>query len=508
MIAVVDYGSQYSHLIARRIRSLGVASEIISPQKNTLELKNIEGIILSGGPSSVYKNRSPRLSDSLLKLNVPILGICYGMQLLAEYFGGRVAKSKSREYGKETIFVNQGNDLFKGLSKRETVWLSHGDKVEKLPKEFRSISSSRSCPIAGFFNRNKNIYAVQFHPEVVHTENGQTVLKNFVFKICRAKKSWNVKDQATKIIKDLREEIGSEKVLIGVSGGVDSLVAANLLHRAIGNKLYAVFIDHGLLRKDEAEEVEVFYKKGGFKHFLKVDASKLFLKKLKGVTDPEGKRKIIGYTFIKVFEDVAKTLGKKDKIAFFAQGTIYPDRIESGASSKQAAKIKSHHNLVLPKKLKFQVIEPLADFYKDEVREIGERLRLPKESLFRHPFPGPGLAVRILGEVSPNRLEILQEADAIYIEELKRAKLYDKIWQAFAALVPVKSVGVMGDSRTYQYMISLRAVTSVDGMTADWFKMPLDVLERVSSRIVNEVKGVNRVVYDITQKPPATIEYE
>ena len=508
MIAVVDFGSQYTHLIVRRIRQFKVASEIFSPKQNLSQVENIEGIVLSGGPSSVYARGSPRLSESVFELNVPILGVCYGLQVLAKEFGGEVARGKSPEYGRDQVTLQTKNPLFKNLTSKQTVWLSHGDKVTKLPKKFEIIASNFSCPIAAYSNIEQNIYAVQFHPEVAHTENGEKILRNFVFGICKAKKSWSLKDLVPKLIEELTREIGNNKVLIGVSGGVDSLVAANLLHRAVGDSLYCVFIDPGLLRKDEAEEVETMFIKRGFKHFTKVDASKLFLRKLKGVTDPEGKRKIIGHTFIRVFEDVAKTLEKNEKIAYFAQGTIYPDRIESAATSRQAARIKSHHNLTLPKSMKFKLVEPLADFYKDEVRQLGLQLKLPKETLFRHPFPGPGFAVRILGEVTPPRLEILREADAIYLEELKKAKLYDKIWQAFAALLPVKSVGVMGDSRTYQYMISLRAVTSVDGMTADWFKMPAETLEKISSRIVNEVKGVNRVVYDITQKPPATIEYE
>ena len=508
MIAVVDFGSQYTHLITRRIRELGVEAQIFSPKIDLTKVDNVEGIILSGGPSSVYEKGSPSLSSSVLKLGAPVLGICYGLHLLAKNLGGKVIAGKSREYGKEVVLVKNSSPLFKGLGSRQTVWLSHGDKVIKLPEDFRVIANSSSCPISAFSNIEQKIYAVQFHPEVVHTENGQTILKNFVFGICKVKKSWRVSDLTSSLVEKLKGEIRNGKVLIGVSGGVDSLVAADLLHKAIGSRLYAVFINHGLLRKNEATEVESLFKKKGFKHFLKVDAASLFLKKLKGVTDPEEKRKIIGHTFIKVFEDVAKSLEKKEKIRFFAQGTIYPDRIESAAPSAQAAKIKSHHNLTLPEKLKFQVIEPLRDFYKDEVRKIGLQLGLPKEALLRHPFPGPGLAVRILGEVTGDRLEILREADAIYIEELRKNKLYDKIWQAFAALLPVKTVGVMGDARTYQYIISLRAVTSVDGMTADWFKMPQDVLEKISSRIVNEVKGVNRVVYDISSKPPATIEWE
>ncbi|MEX0616984.1 MAG: glutamine-hydrolyzing GMP synthase [Candidatus Woykebacteria bacterium] len=508
MIAVLDYGSQYTHLISRRIRELGVAAEIFGPKVDLGGLNTLEGVILSGGPSSVYGKGSPKLNPKVFDLNIPILGICYGLQLLAKEKGGEVEEGRSREYGKERIKLNTKSLLFKGLSDSQTVWLSHGDLVKKLPADFEIIARSNYCPISAFSNIEQKIYAVQFHPEVAHTEYGQAILKNFVFGICKAKKSWQIKDITKELIKNLKENLGEEKVLIGVSGGVDSLVASNLLYKAIGDNLFAVFIDTGLLRKNEAEEVEFLFRKQRFANFIKVDASNIFLRKLKKIEDPEEKRKIIGHTFIKVFEDVAASLEKKEKIRFFAQGTIYPDRVESASTSKQSTKIKSHHNLTLPEKLKFQVVEPLRNFYKDEVRSLGMQLRLPTEALFRHPFPGPGLAVRIVGEVTPERLEILREADAVYIEELKKTKLYDKIWQAFAALLPIKTVGVMGDLRTYQYIITLRAVTSVDGMTADWFKMPHDVLEKISSRIVNEVKGVNRVVYDVTQKPPATIEYE
>src|SRR3989344_9310115 len=425
MIAVVDFGSQYTHLIARRIRKFRVPAEIFTPADNLTKIENLEGVVLSGGPGSVYEKGTPKLSDTVFGKGVPILGICYGMQILAKELGGEVVKGKSREYGRESVTLKNKNPLLKSLSEKQTVWLSHGDFVKKLPKKFEKIAHSISCPIAAFSSIEQNIYAVSFHPEVVHTENGDKIIKNFVFGICGAKKTWKIQDLEKSLIKKIRDEVGSKKVLVGVSGGVDSLVTANLLHKVVPDNLHAVFIDSGLLRQNEAEEVGIRYKKRGFKHFTKVDASNLFLKKLRGVTDPEGKRKIIGHTFIKVFEDVAKTLGKKEKVPFFAQGTIYPDRIESAEASKRAVKIKSHHNLTLPKNMKFKVVEPLADFYKDEVRELGLQLRLPRENLFRHPFPGPGLAVRILGEVTEERVERLQKADAIFIEELKREKLYD-----------------------------------------------------------------------------------
>ena len=513
MIAVVDFGSQYTHLIARRIRQLGVRAEIFPPQTNLSQIENLRGIIFSGGPQSVYDKDSLKTPISNLRLNRPILGICYGHQFLAKALGGGVQAGTTREYGREIVKIVNRSPLFAGLAKNQKVWLSHGDQVVNLPAGFKVTASSESCPIAAYegarlrqgFSGQGQIFGLQFHPEVVHTENGQAILENFV-RICGAEKDWNIKDQVSRLVGEIRSEVGNEKVLIAVSGGVDSLVAATLLNKAVPGQAYSIFVDSGLLRAGEAEEVKNLF--AGFKKFRFVAASKLFLTRLKGVGDPERKRKIIGKTFIEVFTKEGSRLGKREKIKFLAQGTIYPDRIESAAPSKQAAKIKSHHNVVLPKNLKLKLLEPLKEFYKDEVRELGETLGLPKERLWRHPFPGPGLAVRILGEVTKERLAILREADAIYIDEIQKAKVYDEIWQAFAALLPVKAVGVMGDARTYEYMISLRAVTSRDGMTADWFKMPAEVFEKISSRIVNNVKGVNRVVYDITQKPPATVEYE
>ena len=505
MIAVVDFGSQYTHLITRRLRQLGVRAEIFPPQVQLSKLDDLKGTILSGGPASVYDKKPLKTPRSNLRINKPVLGICYGHQLLAKEFGGRVQPGKSHEYGRELIKIANHSPLFAGLDQVQKVWLSHGDQVTNLPKGFKKIASSTSCEFAVY--ENGNIFGLQFHPEVVHTENGLQILDNFV-KICDEERNVQFDSQIDNLVKKIKKEVGNEKVLIAVSGGVDSLVVATLIKKAVGDQIYPIFVDSGLLRKNEPEDVRGLFLKLNFKNSRFVDASSLFLRKLKGLEDPEKKRKIIGKTFIEVFTNEAEKIGGKKKIKFLAQGTIYPDTIESAAASKQAEKIKSHHNLVIPKNIKFKLLEPLRDFYKDEVREIGAKLGLPADRLWKHPFPGPGLAVRVLGEVTKKKLGILREADAIYIEELNKSKLYDKIWQAFAAIFPVKSVGVMGDSRTYEYVVTLRAVTSSDGMSADWFKMPPEVLERISSRIVNEVTGVNRVVYDITQKPPATIEYE
>lgn len=504
MVAVVDFGSQYTHLIVRRLRSLNTRAEVFLPNTNFSKIENLKAIILSGGPKSVYDKNSFSISPSILKLNIPILGICYGHHLLAKLVGGRVEKGRVSEYGREFIKANSGQ-LFEGLKKNQKVWLSHGDQVTKLPKKFKIVASSKNCPIAAY--ENGRLFGIQFHPEVSHTENGIKILKNFL-DISLVEKDWKVDDQVEKLIAQIKEEVKEEKVLIAVSGGVDSLVAGGLIKAAIEENIYPVFVDSGLLRLGEIEEVKRLFKELKFKNFKFLDASKLFLTRLKKVTDPEKKRKIIGKTFIDVFSKEAVILGRKEKIKFLAQGTIYPDRIESASASKQAAKIKTHHNLIIPKNIKFKILEPLKELYKDEVRELGEKLGLPKERLWRHPFPGPGLAIRIVGEVTKERLEILKKADAIYLEELRTSKLYDKIWQAFVVLLTSKSVGVIGDFRNYGYIISLRAVTSNDGMTADWYKFPPEILERISSRIVNEVKGVSRVVYDITQKPPATIEYE
>ena len=512
MIAVINFGGQTCHLIARRVRELEVHSEILPHDISASRLKKLkpEGIILSGGPSSVYEHGAPHMDPAILKLGIPVLGICYGLQLMAKLVGGKVEAGKMKEYGKQIINVKKNGALLKGLSKKEQVWMNHGDLVSKLPSGFDILATTENCPSAAFENGKLKLYAVQFHPEVVHTLNGMKILENFVFGVCKAKKSWDIGKLIPKLVGDIKKEVGGNGVIMGVSGGVDSSVAATLLHKAIGDKLHCVFIDHGLVRKSEAVEVGMYFKtKLRFEHFHMVDASSLFLSRLKGVTDPEEKRKIIGHTFIETFEKKVSELEKNHpNIKFLGQGTIYPDRIESAQPSKQASKIKSHHNVTLPEKMKLKVVEPLKEFYKDEVRELGKKLGLSAELLGRHPFPGPGLAIRILGGITDERLNILREVDFIFISELKKEGLYDETWQAFAALFPVKSVGVMGDARTYAYVVSLRAVTSKDAMTADWAQLPHEFLAKVSNRIVNEVKGVNRVVYDITSKPPGTIEYE
>ncbi|MBI5229551.1 glutamine-hydrolyzing GMP synthase [Candidatus Micrarchaeota archaeon] len=515
-ILVLDFGGQYTHLIARRVRELGAYSEILSFDASVEKIQKLkpEGIILSGGPASVYEEGAPFPDKGIFSLGIPVMGICYGHQLIAKMLGGKVEKGGIKEYGKKELQTLNKEDLFFGLEGKEIVWMSHGDEVKELPPSFEAIASSDDCPIAA--SRGKaspqdqrfTIYSVQFHPEVVHTPKGNQVIENFIYRICGCKKEWTIKDVSKRLVEEIGRAVADEKVLIGVSGGVDSIVAATLLNKAIGERLHCIFIDNGLLRKNEKKEVIAAYEKLGFKHFHFVNAREEFLEQLKGVLDPEEKRKRIGHTFIKVFEKAAKDVSEEEGIKFFAQGTIYPDRIESAQASKKAAKIKSHHNLTLPEQMSFQIIEPLKELYKDEVRALGRELNIPEEWIKRHPFPGPGLAIRILGEITEERLAILREADAIYIEELKKSDWYDKVWQAFAALLPVKAVGVMGDQRTYEYIITLRAVNSKDGMTADWSKLPPEILERVSNRIVNEVKGVNRVLYDVSQKPPATIEYE
>lgn len=510
MIAVLDFGSQYTHLITRRIRELGVKAEIFPHDVTSQTLQNsaVKGIILSGGPASVFEKGAPSIDPTILELGTPILGICYGHQLIAHLLGGTVKASAKREYGEEIIRLKPENVLFKGLTAKEQVWFSHGVTVFKPPKGFKVLATTTSAPVAAFCNTAGSIFGVQFHPEVAHTPKGTKILRNFLFTICRVKKDWKISDVKKSLIKELRQEIGDKKVMIGVSGGVDSTVAAQLLHLAIGDNVSCVFIDTGLLRKNEAEEVTKVFARLRFKHFQKVSAAKQFLSALKGVTDPEQKRKIFAKVYFQVFTDVAKKLKQKRRFEFLAQGTIYPDRVESGTTSKTAVLIKSHHNLSVPKALGLKIVEPLKDFYKDEVRALGKDLKISPQLLNRHPFPGPGLAIRILGEITPEKIAIVQEADAIFVEELQRGGYYDRVWQALAALLPVRSVGVMGDERTYEFIVALRAVTSRDAMTADWADLPYALLKRTSSRIMNEVKGVNRVVYDLSQKPPATIEYE
>ncbi len=511
MIIILNFGSQFAHLIARRVRDLGVKAEIVPYDIAPAEVAKLapEGIILSGGPASVLEKGSPRPKRGIFDLGIPVLGICYGHQLMANMLGGTVVAGKEREFGKEELLVNTKSGILASLKGRETVWFSHGDQVQKLPPGFMPLASTKTCRYAASMRKKDNLYSIQFHPEVTHTKNGTKILTNFMFGVCRAKKDWKI-DSVTKcLITDIKETVGKrEHVAVGISGGVDSLVAATLIHRAIGNRLHAVFVDTGLLRKNEVGEVAEFLKKHGFKRLHVIDASKLFLSRLKGVTDPEKKRKIIGHTFIEVFEKALRRELKGHPVAYLAQGTIYPDRIESAATSGTASKIKSHHNVTLPEKLNFKILEPIRDLYKDEVRKVGLSLGLPPALIWRHPFPGPGLAIRIVGEVTPLRLHVLREADAVYMNVLKEHGEYEKIWQAFAALLPLKVVGVMGDARTYEYVIALRAVDSIDGMSADWHKMPTELLEQISGAIVGKVRGVNRVLYDVTQKPPATIEYE
>lgn len=511
MIAVINFGSQFTHLIARRLRALHVHAEVFPPGVSPAELAKSKpsGVVLSGGPSSVLDADAPTIDPTLLELGVPVLGICYGEQLMVKLLGGKVAPGDGGgQYGKETVTAAGESPLWNGIPKEQVVWFSHGDSVTELPDGFEAVGSTQNCPNAAIADEQRKFYGLQFHPEVAHTEFGNDILRNFAEPICHDPLDWTIEHAKDVITAELDREIGEGDILLAVSGGVDSSVAAALLHERYPDRLHCVFVDHGMLRKGEAGEVAEIFKSRGLRDFRAIDASKLFLGKLKGVTDPEEKRRIIGHTFIEVFEAEAKRISKTAPVKYLAQGTIYPDRIESAQPSQHAAKIKSHHNLTLPEKLKLKIVEPLKELYKDEVRELGLALGLPDHLINRHPFPGPGLAIRVLGEVTPERVATLQNADAIYLEELRATGLYDEIWQAFAALLPVKSVGVMGDGRTYEDMISLRAVNSVDGMTADWFRFPPEALERISSRIVNEVAGVNRVVYDVTQKPPGTIEYE
>ncbi|MDR3196035.1 MAG: glutamine-hydrolyzing GMP synthase [Endomicrobium sp.] len=509
MILILDFGSQYTQLIARRIREEKAYCEIC-PGNKSLDsfsgIKNLKGVILSGGYDSVYSKDAPCPDSRVWELNVPILGICYGMQLIAERLGGKVAPSKHREFGLASVNVECGCSLFKGLKSKETFWMSHGDKLSKMPKGFKVTAKSENSPYAAIENISKNMYGVQFHPEVKHSVHGKKILQNFIFNICGSKRDWTMKSYIVDEVKRIRARAGQSKVLCALSGGVDSSVAAVMLHKAIGERLICVYVDHGLQKLGETERVKKVF--GGMfgKNLIIVAAKKIFLSKLEGVADPEQKRKIIGRTFIEVFDKEAKKLKGID---YLLQGTIYPDVIESVSIKGSKAPIKSHHNVGgLPEKIKMKLIEPLKFLFKDEVRVLGKELGIPEEIINRQPFPGPGLAVRTLGEVTEEKLNILKAADDIVTQEIIKARLYEKIWQSFAVILPVKTVGVMGDVRTYEYVIALRAVNSADAMTADWVKLPYDLLGRISSRIINEVKGANRVVYDISNKPPATIEWE
>ncbi|MDE1170763.1 MAG: glutamine-hydrolyzing GMP synthase [Verrucomicrobium sp.] len=508
-ILILDFGSQYTQLIARRIREMKVYSDIVRYDTPVATLEALEpaGIILSGGPSSVYSPHAPMPDPRIFEMGVPVLGICYGLQLMGKFLGGSVQRSKRREYGRGQISVTGKCPLFTGLPKKLDVWNSHGDHLTRLPKGFATYAKTHNAPQAAIADLRRDLYGLQFHPEVVHTPRGQEILSNFVFKVCKAKADWTMRSFIDHACEEIRRQVGKERVILGLSGGVDSSVAAALLHRAIGSQLQCIFVDNGLLRKDERRNVESLYGRNMKLKITTVDASASFLKKLHGVADPERKRKIIGAEFIRVFEQATKKVGKA---RFLGQGTLYPDVIESVAiGDNPAALIKSHHNVGgLPEKMRFALVEPLRQLFKDEVREVGRQLGLPKEVVWRHPFPGPGLAVRCLGPLDKEKLTMLREADAVIIEEMMNSGWYYKVWQAFAVLLPVRSVGVMGDERTYDYTIAVRVVHSQDGMTADWVPLPHDLLARISTRIINEVDGVNRVVYDISSKPPATIEWE
>ncbi|GAB4339506.1 MAG: glutamine-hydrolyzing GMP synthase [Calditrichia bacterium] len=508
-VLILDFGSQYTQLIARKVRELAVYSEIQPFNYDLQKIKSdpdIKAIILSGGPSSVYAEGAPHCDAGVLNLGKPVLGICYGLQLIAYLNGGEVDKAARREFGKAELYRNVSHPLFEGVPDPTIVWMSHGDHLTKLPEGFQTIAHTDNSPIAAIANEQRKIYGLQFHPEVHHSEKGKEILGNFLFKIAGFKGDWSAESFIETEIRKIRETVGDKRVLLGLSGGVDSSVAAVLIHKAIGDQLTCMFIDTGLLRLNEKEEVETVFRESFHLNLISITAGPLFLSKLRGVVDPEQKRKIIGNTFVEVFEAESKKIGD---FQFLAQGTLYPDVIESVSFKGPSATIKSHHNVGgLPEKMNFRLLEPLRELFKDEVREVGRKLGLPEKLIGRHPFPGPGLAVRILGEITPERLEVLRKADAIYLEELHKANLYNEIWQAFAVLLPVQSVGVMGDERTYENVLALRAVTSMDGMTADWFEIPREVLAKISNRIINEVKGINRVVYDISSKPPATIEWE
>jgi GMP synthase (glutamine-hydrolysing) len=512
-VLILDFGSQYTMLIARRIRELRVYCEIHPYNVGTEFVRKFraDGIILSGGPASVYGVDAPRISEEILTLGIPVLGICYGMQLIAHLMGGKVAKTGEREFGFANIQGQWGNPLFLGIEEFRhnmtiQVWMSHADRIEELPKGFRAIARSENSPVAAMTDETNRIYGVQFHPEVAHTPKGKEILANFLFRVCGLSPLWTMHSFIEASVATIRRLVGKENVVLGLSGGVDSSVAAVLLHRAPGDQLTCIFVNNGLLRKDEAEEVLHTFREGIGLHLEYVDASEMFLAALDGMSDPERKRKVIGETFIRVFEEAA---AKIPGVGFLGQGTLYPDVIESVSFKGPSATIKSHHNVGgLPEMMQLKLVEPLRELFKDEVRELGRELSVPDHILDRQPFPGPGLAVRIIGPVTRERIRILQEADAILLAEVRDAGLYESIWQSFAVLLPIKTVGVMGDERTYENVAAIRAVHSQDGMTADWVRLPYDLLQRISTRIINEVKGINRVVYDVSSKPPSTIEWE
>lgn len=508
-IAVLDFGSQYSQLIARRIRECNVYSKIlpfrVSAEKLKAEMP--DGIILSGGPASVYADKAPQCDPEILKLGIPVLGICYGQQLIIHTLGGKVGQSSAREYGKAVLEKISDNKLFEGLESELQVWMSHGDKVLELPEGFKTIAVTDNTEYAAIVNEESSIYGIQFHPEVVHTPKGKYIIENFCKSICGCSGNWTMAGFIESSVKEIQERVGSKNVILGLSGGVDSSVAAALIHKAIGEQLTCIFVNNGLLRKGEADRVQEVFGRNFHIKLKYVDATDRFLDKLAGVEDPEMKRKIIGHEFIDVFDDATSEI---ENVAFLAQGTTYPDVIESvPIDGNPSAMIKSHHNVGgLPEKMNLELVEPLAKLFKDEVREVGRQLGLPDEIVLRQPFPGPGLGVRIIGPVTREAVKTLQEADAIVVDEMKKAGLYYKIWQTFAVFLPLKTVGVMGDERTYENVIAMRAVDSSDGMTADWVKLPYELMGTISNRVINEVRGVNRVVYDLTSKPPGTIEWE
>lgn len=518
LVLVLDFGGQYCHLISRRVRDLGVYSEILpydtSVDKINQFSEEIKAVILSGGPSSVYEENAPILPggiwDWIEEKSIPLLGLCYGHQLIAQKVGGKVLPEDHKEYGKTECEIRIDSELFKGLTKNEIVWMSHGDQVKMMPDGYEILANTPNCPIAAFGNKSDKIYGLQFHPEVQHTPSGNQILSNFLFNICGCKGDWKMTDWIPDTLQEISDLVGEEQVILGLSGGVDSSVTAVLLQKALGSRVHPIFVNNGVLRKGEAEQViRVFRDELAFENFHYVDAEKIFLDRLKNVGDPEEKRTIIGHTFIEIFENKAEELkSKHPNIKWLGQGTIFPDRVETSATSKSSSRIKSHHNVTLPDDMKLKLVEPLKDLYKDEVRKIGLELGLPEDVVNRQPFPGPGLAVRCMGPIEKEYLDILREADYIVREEIEQFGADEDLWQYFAVFLPVKNVGVMGDFRTYDYICAIRAVESIDAMTANFAKLNWDLLEKISTRIINEVKGFNRVLYDISNKPPSTIEFE